>query len=195
MLVLHPNSQCDVCLDYYTANREPHAIGCGHVFCQRCLQSLIRPSCPLCRTPFQFSEVRRLHVDKATLPLATPQSSPPDLDSADRARQFQTQLTRIIRGGATASDMCVVQSELKPWLSTQRPEDIFGRPTPCCTSSPNTSRPLRMSSKNAPSSKSSLRTSVSKRPLITRRWRSGPPRSVRLFLRRKTASKRAMPAS
>ncbi|KAI0323349.1 hypothetical protein GY45DRAFT_1376390 [Cubamyces sp. BRFM 1775] len=123
MLVLHPNSQCDVCLDYYTANREPHAIGCGHVFCQRCLQSLIRPSCPLCRTAFQFSEVRRLHVDKATLPPATPQSSPPDLDSADRARQFQTQLTRIIRGGATASDMSVVQSELKPWLSTQRPED------------------------------------------------------------------------
>ncbi|KAI0371939.1 hypothetical protein BV20DRAFT_131242 [Pilatotrama ljubarskyi] len=123
MLVLHPNSQCDVCLDNYTTTREPYAISCGHVFCQRCLQSLIRPSCPLCRTPFHELEVRRLHVDKATLPPATPQLCPPDLDAADRARQFQTQLTRMIRCGATASDLYEVQSELKPWLSTQGPDD------------------------------------------------------------------------
>ncbi|OJT07075.1 hypothetical protein TRAPUB_2107 [Trametes pubescens] len=67
--------------------------------------------------------MRKVHVDKATLPPATPQSYPPDLESADRARQFQTQLTRMIRGGATASDLHDVQSELKPWLSTQGADD------------------------------------------------------------------------
>ncbi|KAI0826627.1 hypothetical protein BC628DRAFT_1319753 [Trametes gibbosa] len=129
MLVLHPNSQCDVCLDNYTAFREPNVITCGHVFCRRCLQSLVRPSCPLCRTPFFEQDVRRLHVDKATLPSSTPLSSPPDLESVDRARQFQTQLTRMIRGGATASDLYEVQSELKPWLSTQEPDDVRQSPT------------------------------------------------------------------
>ncbi|KAI0646300.1 hypothetical protein C8Q79DRAFT_659684 [Trametes meyenii] len=123
MLVVHPNSQCDVCLDFYSANREPHVISCGHVFCYRCLQSLLQTNCPLCRMPFKPNDVRRLHVDKASLPPDTPQSYPPDLEMTDRARQFQTQLTRIIRGGATASDLYDVQSELKPWLSTQRPDD------------------------------------------------------------------------
>ncbi|KAI0360687.1 hypothetical protein OH77DRAFT_1393838 [Trametes cingulata] len=131
MLVLHPNSRCDVCLDNYTATREPYTISCGHVFCRRCLQSLVRPSCPLCRTHFDEHEVRRLHVDKATLPPATPQLCPPDLDAADRARQFQTQLTRMIRGGATASDLYEVQSELKPWLSTQGPDDVRFSSTHC----------------------------------------------------------------
>lgn len=70
--------------------------------------------------------MRKVHVDKATLPPATPQSYPPDLESADRARQFQMQLTRMIRGGATASDLRDVQSELKPWLSTQGADDVRG---------------------------------------------------------------------
>lgn len=70
--------------------------------------------------------MRKVHVDKATLPPATPQLYPPDLESADRARQFQTQLTRMIRGGATASDLRDVQSELKPWLSTQGADDVRG---------------------------------------------------------------------
>ncbi|KAI0674290.1 hypothetical protein C8Q78DRAFT_584789 [Trametes maxima] len=89
----------------------------------RCLQSLLQTSCPLCRMTFKPNDVRRLHVDKATLPPDTPQSYPPDLETTDRARLFQTQLTRIIRGGATASDLYDVQSELKPWLSTQSPDD------------------------------------------------------------------------
>ncbi len=33
MLVLHPHSQCDVCLDNYTTSREPYSIPCGHAFC------------------------------------------------------------------------------------------------------------------------------------------------------------------
>ncbi len=36
MLVVHPSSQCDVCLDPYTWTlpaKTPHAIQCGHIFC------------------------------------------------------------------------------------------------------------------------------------------------------------------
>ena len=36
MLVVHPSSQCDVCLDAYTWStpaKSPHAIQCGHIFC------------------------------------------------------------------------------------------------------------------------------------------------------------------
>ncbi|EIW55727.1 uncharacterized protein TRAVEDRAFT_98419, partial [Trametes versicolor FP-101664 SS1] len=68
MLVLHPHSQCDVCLDNYTTSREPYSIPCGHAFCWGCLQSLKRPNCPLCRNPFHDYEMRKVHVDKATLP-------------------------------------------------------------------------------------------------------------------------------
>lgn len=36
MLVLGPNSTCDVCLECYTTGANvPHAISCGHVFCQK----------------------------------------------------------------------------------------------------------------------------------------------------------------
>ncbi|KAG1720175.1 hypothetical protein EDB19DRAFT_1778535, partial [Suillus lakei] len=37
MLVVHPASCCDVCLDPYSISSEPtnspHAITCGHIFC------------------------------------------------------------------------------------------------------------------------------------------------------------------
>lgn len=40
MLVVHPSSQCDVCLDPYnwsTPAKAPHAIQCGHIFCYECV--------------------------------------------------------------------------------------------------------------------------------------------------------------
>ena len=40
MLLVHPSSQCDVCLDPYTwvtPAKSPHAIQCGHVFCYKCV--------------------------------------------------------------------------------------------------------------------------------------------------------------
>ena len=37
MLVLHPNSRCDVCLEGYHGPRDPIAISCGHIFCQWCV--------------------------------------------------------------------------------------------------------------------------------------------------------------
>ncbi|KAI0777676.1 hypothetical protein BD413DRAFT_186510 [Trametes elegans] len=123
MLGVHPNSVCDVCLDSYTVEREPKVIPCGHVFCEKCLSLLRHPYCPLCRTPFHTLDVRRLHVDQTTLLPKTPHVTTTALDSGERARQFQTKLTLMIRGGATATDLYEVQSELKPWLSTQGPNE------------------------------------------------------------------------
>ena len=42
MLVVHPSSQCDVCLDAYTWStpaKSPHAIQCGHIFCYECVSN------------------------------------------------------------------------------------------------------------------------------------------------------------
>ncbi|KAI0777672.1 hypothetical protein BD413DRAFT_468191 [Trametes elegans] len=67
MLLVHPSSQCDVCLDPYTwatPAKAPHAIQCGHVFCLDCLRSVSPTNCPLCRKAFNPERIKKLHVDK-----------------------------------------------------------------------------------------------------------------------------------
>ncbi|KAI0323751.1 hypothetical protein GY45DRAFT_1216615, partial [Cubamyces sp. BRFM 1775] len=67
MLLVHPSSQCDVCLDPYTwatPAKSPHAIQCGHVFCLDCLRSVSPSNCPLCRKAFNPERIKKLHVDK-----------------------------------------------------------------------------------------------------------------------------------
>ena len=43
MLVVHPASICDVCLDPYSITTEPanspHVIACGHIFCLTCVSA------------------------------------------------------------------------------------------------------------------------------------------------------------
>ncbi|OSD08007.1 hypothetical protein PYCCODRAFT_377232 [Trametes coccinea BRFM310] len=164
MLTLYKDSICDVCLDSYTVEREPYAIACGHVFCLSCMNSLERPYCPLCRAPIRGVDLRRLHVDKTNLPLTTPQSPPAELDSADRARQFQTQISRLIREGATASDWHEMHAELKSWLATQDPGAIFEQPIRLCIDISWASSSWRMSSDSAQIWTLSSRRSVKSRP-------------------------------
>ncbi|KAF8815562.1 hypothetical protein BYT27DRAFT_7193308 [Phlegmacium glaucopus] len=67
MLILHPSSRCDVCLDAYTWQtiaQTPHAIPCGHVFCRPCLFALSPYICPLCRKRFEPNKAKKLHVDR-----------------------------------------------------------------------------------------------------------------------------------
>ncbi|KAG2065626.1 hypothetical protein BDR04DRAFT_1032222, partial [Suillus decipiens] len=77
VLVVHPASCCDVCLNSYSISSEPanspHAIACGHIFCLTCLRSLSPSACPLCRKPFQPYRVRKLYF-----------ANPPELDNAEQ---------------------------------------------------------------------------------------------------------------
>ncbi|EKM53232.1 uncharacterized protein PHACADRAFT_175627 [Phanerochaete carnosa HHB-10118-sp] len=126
MIVLHPNSVCDVCLEGYGGPNVPHAIACGHIFCLRCLRSLTRQSCPLCRTAFQYDDVRKLHIDKCSRP-STPlhhSSAPGSPDSGYNefptpARDFQTQITHIVFDGAKATEVRDFLDEVRRWLSRQ----------------------------------------------------------------------------
>ncbi|KAG2112454.1 hypothetical protein BD769DRAFT_58559 [Suillus cothurnatus] len=74
MLVIHPASCCDVCLDPYSTSsgraHSPHAIACGHVFCLTCVPTpcqvpssnhvspiICDPSIPDAFTPYPQSHV------------------------------------------------------------------------------------------------------------------------------------------
>ncbi|KAI0343763.1 hypothetical protein BDW22DRAFT_1207096 [Trametopsis cervina] len=128
MIVLHPNSACDVCLEGYGASNAPYAITCGHIFCLRCLRSLTKQSCPLCRTGFHSLDIRKLHVDdssRSTSPSdSTSQPSSPHGDgSLETARDFQTRITRIVTDGASSSaKVRDILDEVRDWLAEQDPE-------------------------------------------------------------------------
>lgn len=66
MLIVHPSSCCDVCLEKYTWDdpaQLPYAIPCGHIFCETCLTAITPPNCPLCRNSFDRSTIKKLRVD------------------------------------------------------------------------------------------------------------------------------------
>lgn len=155
MIVLHPNSVCDVCLEGYGGPTVPHAIACGHIFCQRCgrcpcaylslrlqtdsmsctpscrcLWSLTRQSCPLCRTPFQPEDIRKLHMDRCSRPNSPDQDSTPGSPDSDynefpsEARDFHHRITRIVLDGAKATEVRDFLEEVKDWLTTQQSDDV-----------------------------------------------------------------------
>ncbi|KAH9920011.1 uncharacterized protein BXZ73DRAFT_52374 [Epithele typhae] len=124
MLVLHPDSQCDVCLESYHGHREPLVITCGHIFCQSCLAMLPRRLCPLCRVPFDVEDIRKLHADKTAVP-PSPPLAPADLDpDASQARHLQTALTGLILEGASGMETAELMNSIRSWLLTQSPDEV-----------------------------------------------------------------------
>ncbi|KAG2065620.1 hypothetical protein BDR04DRAFT_1032218 [Suillus decipiens] len=121
MLVVHPASCCDVCLDPYSISSEPanspHAIACGHIFCLTCLRSLSPSACPLCRKPFQSDRVKKLHL-----------ANPPELDNAeqnaiDAHASLLLQRIALVSGEDTPeADVVEVVTEVQEWLQSQ-PDD------------------------------------------------------------------------
>ncbi|KAJ8689940.1 hypothetical protein PTI98_012793 [Pleurotus ostreatus] len=86
MLVLHPSSRCDVCLDPYSwddAAQSPHAIPCGHIFCKTCLGAVTPSSCPLCRKAFAPDRIKKLHVDRP--------------ENVDPGQEDETRETELLR--------------------------------------------------------------------------------------------------
>ncbi|KIK98624.1 hypothetical protein PAXRUDRAFT_823669 [Paxillus rubicundulus Ve08.2h10] len=116
MLVVHPASLCDVCLDPYIISPEPtnspHAIACGHIFCLTCLRNLSPSACPLCRKSFQPDRVKKLHV-----------AGPPELgDAAEEAIGGQAnellQRVALVSGEDTPdTEIIDVVTDVETWLS------------------------------------------------------------------------------
>ncbi|KZT03702.1 uncharacterized protein LAESUDRAFT_761794 [Laetiporus sulphureus 93-53] len=123
MLVLHPSSTCDVCLETYNNERDPHSISCGHTFCLRCLHLLTRRCCPLCRRDFDPGEVRRLHVSKDGRSANPAPSNVTINESSSHAQQWLKRITRIVREGALASEVSQVLEDVHQWLMTQGPDE------------------------------------------------------------------------
>ncbi|KDQ53911.1 hypothetical protein JAAARDRAFT_416418 [Jaapia argillacea MUCL 33604] len=124
MLVIHPLSRCDVCLDEYsfaTPDQTPHAISCGHIFCNVCLQRCNPSQCPLCRKGFTRDRVKRLVVDRlppneaAEVP-GTP--GPPLPSQLEREEILLLQrLALVWRENAPQADVDSVITDVKRWLS------------------------------------------------------------------------------
>ncbi|OJA11956.1 hypothetical protein AZE42_08064 [Rhizopogon vesiculosus] len=117
MLVVHPASRCDVCLDPYAISSEPasfpHAITCGHIFCLTCLLSLSPSACPLCRKFFQPDHIKKLHVANSS-----------ELDSEQDATNARSNLllrrVALVSGEDTPeADVVQVLTEVQEWLRSQ----------------------------------------------------------------------------
>ncbi|KAG0698092.1 hypothetical protein DFH29DRAFT_122217 [Suillus ampliporus] len=117
MLVVHPESCCDICLDSYTIEssepaNSPHAIGCGHIFCLTCLQSLSPPSaCPLCRKVFQSDHIKKLHLTNP------PKSVTPAQDAINDRPNLLLQRVALVSGEhVPEADVAEVVTEVEEWL-------------------------------------------------------------------------------
>ncbi|KAJ6482486.1 hypothetical protein C8R45DRAFT_303164 [Mycena sanguinolenta] len=124
MLSLGPGSACDVCLDPFGAeSKAPCSITCGHVFCVNCLQQVSRPTCPMCRTPFDARHTIRLHIDLDNISPSSPDIALPS-NADDGARQLQNRITDLATNGATEAQSTQLTDECKRFLQTV-PRDMY----------------------------------------------------------------------
>ncbi|KAG9311409.1 hypothetical protein JVU11DRAFT_8521 [Chiua virens] len=123
MLVLGLNSTCDVCLECYTSGANvPHAITCGHVFCQKCLDHLMQHKCPLCRERFSPRDIRKLHVDRdASIGPTQAESSSesvvaPQIDN--ESQRLLDDIARIVKEGGKVNEIRRVIDECRAYYKS-----------------------------------------------------------------------------
>ncbi|KAF9002574.1 hypothetical protein BDQ17DRAFT_534656 [Cyathus striatus] len=112
MLIVHPSSNCDICLDPYsweTPDQTPHAIACGHVFCKTCLGSVSPTNCPFCRGRFDPTRVKKLHVHQC-----------------ESAAEEEINLLKklVVEFKSRDDDLVAITTEVDDWLET-RDEESF----------------------------------------------------------------------
>ncbi|KAF8201315.1 hypothetical protein K438DRAFT_1582265 [Mycena galopus ATCC 62051] len=118
MLSLAPGSACDVCLEPFGAElKAPCSIPCGHVFCVNCLHQVARPSCPLCRTPFDTRQTIKLHIDLDSISPSSLELTPPS-NADDGARQLQNRITQLAATGGSERDTTELTADCKKFLLT-----------------------------------------------------------------------------
>jgi hypothetical protein len=150
MLVIHPASCCDVCLDPYSIPsgpaHSPHAIACGHIFCltcvpvpghflpsnhvsplifnPRCLRSLSLSACPLCREPFKLNHVKKLYLAN---PLKQDNVEPDPID--DRHASLLLHRMSLVSSDDTSdAEVAKVITEVQEWLKAQSGDPNSVRP-------------------------------------------------------------------
>ncbi|KAF8554271.1 hypothetical protein OG21DRAFT_1111940 [Imleria badia] len=100
MLIVSPNSTCDVCMESYMDGASmPHAIACGHIFCRACLDSM-RPQCPICRDQFSPQDIRKLRVD-SDAPSSTAVAPPVDA----QVQHLLDDIANTANGATTVEEM------------------------------------------------------------------------------------------
>ncbi|KAG2351772.1 hypothetical protein BDR07DRAFT_1441762 [Suillus spraguei] len=121
MLVVHPSSCCDICLESYSTSSlatSPHAIECGHILCLKCLRSLNTNTCPFCRKNFNSDCVKKLHV-----------GNPPEPENAEQdvfyhhVNLLLHRMSLVSGEGVPEVDVIKVVSEVQEWLQSQ-PDDL-----------------------------------------------------------------------
>jgi len=131
MLVISPESSCDICLEHFALDgnsRAPHAPRCGHVFCLRCLKSLTRRVCPMCRSPFQPSEVTKIHLDQRARSSSVTNS--PTIDAKTRsnpntklARELHDRINSFVQTGASTSVAHALTEDCKTFFQENTATD------------------------------------------------------------------------
>jgi len=120
MLVLHPKSSCDVCLECYVPGGGVHSpqllATCGHTFCRGCVNQFKTGECPVCRTEFQEEDVRPLHIDGVDQNAGDENA---EQDIVSEASMYQATISRIVRQGAPSSTLKTFLEECRRWLKNQ----------------------------------------------------------------------------
>ncbi|KAG1816492.1 uncharacterized protein BJ212DRAFT_1355081 [Suillus subaureus] len=130
MLVVHPASCCDVCLESYSISsgpaHSPHAIACGHIFCLTCLRSLSLSACPLCREPFQSDCIKKLYIANPS----TQDNAEQDIIDDQHASLLLHRISLVSGEDARDAEVVNVVTEVQEWLKSH-------------SGNPNSHKPLR----------------------------------------------------
>uniref|UniRef100_D8QLZ9 RING-type domain-containing protein n=1 Tax=Schizophyllum commune (strain H4-8 / FGSC 9210) TaxID=578458 RepID=D8QLZ9_SCHCM len=130
-LLYHPSSFCDICYDTYSDTVEPYVIGCGHVFCKTCLESIpnqapargtviSNPVCPTCRKTYWSNKIRRLYVD-----LYTGENQPEEQLAREQALDELELLDKLLHHWDEDEDELPqdIVAEIEAWLQVRSGEN------------------------------------------------------------------------
>ena len=99
----------------------------------RCLKSLTRRVCPMCRSPFQPGEITRIHLDQrarsssATNSPTIDTTSPPDSGNK-HARELHDRINSFVQTGASTSVAHALTEDCKTFFQENSSTDVRNTP-------------------------------------------------------------------
>ncbi|KAG8678691.1 hypothetical protein FRC08_017578, partial [Ceratobasidium sp. 394] len=103
--------ECSICYFDFDAERSPHCIPCGHIFCRECLITALDHSdrCPVCRDPCAVEEIRKVVCSEDT------PNTPPQ-ETEDEKQMWKAIVDAIEPGSEYEQRKAVLKHELAPSL-------------------------------------------------------------------------------